>query len=86
MNYQIYGRMPRHERPIGHNDASGMPRVLEDFTMTTFMIVIAMLASQSVAALAQTQQSAPKPRDEIRQLFVQLRDAATKHDRAAIER
>lgn len=53
--------------------------------MTTFIIVIAVLASQSVAAL-QTQESASKPRDEIRQLFVQLRDAAAKHDRAAIER
>ena len=54
--------------------------------MTTLIIVIAVLASQSVAALPQTQQSASKPRDEIRQLFVQLRDAAAKHDRAAIER
>ena len=54
--------------------------------MTTFIIVIAVLASQSVAALTPTQQSASKPRDEIRQVFVQLRDAAVKHDRAAIER
>lgn len=58
----------------------------EDFTMPTFIVVIAVLVSQSVAALPPTQQSAPKPRDEIRQLFVQLREAAAKHDRAAIER
>ena len=54
--------------------------------MRTFTFVIAVLAAQSATGLAQTQESAAKPRDEIRQVFVQLRDAAAKHDRAAIER
>lgn len=54
--------------------------------MRTLIIVVGLLAAQSITSFAQTQENVAKPRAEIRQLFVQLREAASKHDRAAVDR